>query len=145
MLRCAHLSNAVASLLDAVGSHRTPSDDVHFEHTKNKHSCLAFARCPNRAQRGRCKVTLAARKVSYKATGAPHAQIARIMVAVQTLQGCAIAVQTHRLFLALHGDCFATMRQFACLVVNQIRLDNFAAFFNCAPVDHASDSIMNQT
>ena len=55
-----HRSNAVASPLDAVGSHRTPSDGAHFEHTQNKHRRSAFARRPNRAQRGHRKVTIAA-------------------------------------------------------------------------------------
>ena len=32
------------------------------------------------------------------------------------------------------------MRQFACLVINPILVDNFAALFNCTPVDRASDS-----
>ena len=31
------------------------------------------------------------------------------------------------------------MRQSACLVINLITVDNFAAFFNCTPVDRASD------
>ena len=34
------------------------------------------------------------------------------------------------------------MRQSACLVVNPITVDNFAAFFNCTPVDRASDFMM---
>ena len=34
------------------------------------------------------------------------------------------------------------MRQFACLVINPITIDGFAAFFNCTPVDRASDSMM---
>ena len=34
------------------------------------------------------------------------------------------------------------MRQSACLVINQITVDNFAALFNCTPVDRASDSMM---
>ena len=46
--------------VDTVGSHRTPSDGVHFEHTKNKHRHSAFTRPLNRAQRGRRKVTIAA-------------------------------------------------------------------------------------
>ena len=37
------------------------------------------------------------------------------------------------------------MREFACLVVNQITLDNFAALFNVRPVDRASDSMMART
>ena len=37
------------------------------------------------------------------------------------------------------------MRQSACLVINPIRVDNFAAFFNCTPVDRASDSMMAPT
>ena len=30
------------------------------------------------------------------------------------------------------------MRQSACLVINPINVDNFAALFNCTPVDRAS-------
>ena len=37
------------------------------------------------------------------------------------------------------------MRQSACLVINQITVDNFAAFFNCTPVGRASDSMMAPT
>ena len=33
------------------------------------------------------------------------------------------------------------MRQSAYLVVNPITVDNFAALFNCTPVDRASDSL----
>ena len=34
------------------------------------------------------------------------------------------------------------MRQSACLLINPITVDNFAALFNCTPVDRASDSMM---
>ena len=34
------------------------------------------------------------------------------------------------------------MRQSACLVINQIKVDGYAALFNCTPVDRASDSMM---
>ena len=34
------------------------------------------------------------------------------------------------------------MRQSACLVINPTTVDNFAALFNCTPVDRASDSMM---
>ena len=34
------------------------------------------------------------------------------------------------------------MRQIACLVINLITVDNFAALFNCTPVKRASDSIV---
>ena len=37
------------------------------------------------------------------------------------------------------------MRQSACLVFNPIMDDNYAAFFNCTPVDRASDSMMAPT
>ena len=37
------------------------------------------------------------------------------------------------------------MRQSACLVINQIAVDNFPALFNCTPVDQASDSMMAPT
>ena len=31
------------------------------------------------------------------------------------------------------------MRQSACLVINPIKVDGYAALFNCTPVDRASD------
>ena len=37
------------------------------------------------------------------------------------------------------------MRQSACLMINPITVDNIAAFFNCTPVDRASDSMMAPT
>ena len=37
------------------------------------------------------------------------------------------------------------MRHCACLVNNPIMIDNFAALFNCSPVDWASDSMMAPT
>ena len=37
------------------------------------------------------------------------------------------------------------MRQSACLVINPITVDDFAALFNCTPVDRASDSAMAPT
>ena len=37
------------------------------------------------------------------------------------------------------------MRHSACLVINSITVDNFAALFNCTPVDRASDSMMAPT
>ena len=37
------------------------------------------------------------------------------------------------------------MRQSTCLVINPIMVDNFAALFNCTPVDRASDSVMAPT
>ena len=37
------------------------------------------------------------------------------------------------------------MRQCACLVINPITGDNFAALFNCTQVDRASDSLMAPT
>ena len=37
------------------------------------------------------------------------------------------------------------MRQYACLVFNPIMADYYAAFFNCTPVDRASDSMMAPT
>ena len=37
------------------------------------------------------------------------------------------------------------MRQSACLVINPIMVDNFAAIFNCTPVDRASDSMKAPT
>ena len=43
------------------------------------------------------------------------------------------------------GYDLGVMRQFACLVVNLITVDNFAALFSCTPVDRASDSMMAPT
>ena len=37
------------------------------------------------------------------------------------------------------------MRRSACLVFNQIMVDNSAAFFDCTPVGRASDSMMAPT
>ena len=37
------------------------------------------------------------------------------------------------------------MRQSACLVINPITIDGYAALFNCTPVDRASDSMMAPT
>ena len=37
------------------------------------------------------------------------------------------------------------MRQSACLVINTITVDNFAALFNCTPVNRTSDSMMAPT
>ena len=37
------------------------------------------------------------------------------------------------------------MRQSACLVINPITVDGYAALFNCTPVDRASDSMMAPT
>ena len=34
------------------------------------------------------------------------------------------------------------MRLYACLVINPITVDGYAALFNCKPVDRASDSVM---
>ena len=37
------------------------------------------------------------------------------------------------------------MRQSACLMIKPITVDNFAALFDCTPVDRASDSMMGPT
>ena len=37
------------------------------------------------------------------------------------------------------------MRQSACLVINPITVDGYAALFNCTPVDRASDSMVAPT
>ena len=37
------------------------------------------------------------------------------------------------------------MRQYVCVVINLITVDNFAALFNCTPVDRVSDSMMVPT
>ena len=43
------------------------------------------------------------------------------------------------------GYTLNVMRQSACLVINPITVDGYAAFFNCTPVDGASDSMMAPT
>ena len=45
----------------------------------------------------------------------------------------------------LIGYDLNVMRQSACLSINPIMVDNFAAIFNCMPVDRASDSMMAPT
>ena len=45
----------------------------------------------------------------------------------------------------LIGYDLNVMRQSACLVINQVTVNNFAALFNCTPVDRASDSMMAPT
>ena len=37
------------------------------------------------------------------------------------------------------------MQQSACLVINPITVDKFAALFNCTPLDRASDSMIAPT
>ena len=37
------------------------------------------------------------------------------------------------------------MRQSARLVINPIKVDGYAALFNCTPVDRASDSMLAST
>ena len=37
------------------------------------------------------------------------------------------------------------MRQSACLVINPIKVDGYAALSNCTPVDRASDSMLAPT
>ena len=37
------------------------------------------------------------------------------------------------------------MLQSACLLINPITVDSYAALFNCTPVDRASDSMMAPT
>ena len=52
-------------------------------------------------------------------------------------------------FIIIHhkriGYVLNVMRQYACLVINPITVDSFAALFNCTPVDRASDSMMTPT
>ena len=43
------------------------------------------------------------------------------------------------------GYNLKVMRQSACLVINPITVDSFAALFNCTPVDRATDSNMAPT
>ena len=45
----------------------------------------------------------------------------------------------------LIGYNLNVMRQSECLVINPIMVDDYAALFNCAPVDRASDSMMAPT
>ena len=43
------------------------------------------------------------------------------------------------------GYTLDVMRKSACLVINTITVDNFAALFNCTPVSRASDFMMAPT
>ena len=43
------------------------------------------------------------------------------------------------------GYNLKVMQKSACLVINQIKVDGYAALFNCTPVDRASDSMMAPT
>ena len=43
------------------------------------------------------------------------------------------------------GYTLSLMRQSACLVINPITFDGYAALFNCTPMDRASDSMMAPT
>ena len=43
------------------------------------------------------------------------------------------------------GYNLTVMRPSACLVINPITVDDFAALVNCTPVDRASDSMMAST
>ena len=43
------------------------------------------------------------------------------------------------------GYILNVMQQSACLVINPITVDSYAALFNCTPVDRASDSMMAPT
>ena len=43
------------------------------------------------------------------------------------------------------GYYLNVIRQSACLFINPITVDGFAALFNCTPVDRASDSMMAPT
>ena len=43
------------------------------------------------------------------------------------------------------GNKLNVMRQGACLVINQITVDNFAALFNCTLMDRVSGSMMAPT
>ena len=55
-------------------------------------------------------------------------------------QFCKIIIRHKRI-----GHDLNVMRQFACLVINPMTVDNFAALFNFTRVDRASDSMMAQT
>ena len=43
------------------------------------------------------------------------------------------------------GDNLNVMPQSACLVINPITVDNFAALFNCTPVYRALDAMIAPT
>ena len=44
-----------------------------------------------------------------------------------------------------NGYNLNVMRQSACLVINPVMVDGYAALFNCTPLDRASDSMMAPT
>ena len=43
------------------------------------------------------------------------------------------------------GSDLIAKRQSACLVINPIAVDNFAALYNCTQMNRASDSMMAPT
>ena len=43
------------------------------------------------------------------------------------------------------GSNLNVIRQSACLVINPIMVDGYAALFNCTPVDRVSDIMMGPT
>ena len=53
-----------------------------------------------------------------------------------------MVTENYYLYRLRIGYDLSVMRQSACLVLNPITVDNFAALFNCTPVDRASDSMM---
>ena len=60
---------------------------------------------------------------------------------------CSVSDQFRKIII-LHkciGYNLNVIRQSACLVIKPITVDNFAALFNCTPVDRASDSLIVPT
>ena len=57
-----------------------------------------------------------------------------------------ISDQLRKIIIHVRHKCIGydlnVIRKAACLVINPIMVDNFAALFNCTPVDRASDSMM---
>ena len=55
--------------------------------------------------------------------------------------------QLRKIILRYKRICYNlnVMRQSACLVINPVIGDGFAALFNCTPVDRGSESMMAPT
>ena len=53
-----------------------------------------------------------------------------------------ISLEKNKMRYKRIGYNLNVMRQSACLVINPIKVNGYAAFFNCTPVVRASDSMM---
>ena len=61
------------------------------------------------------------------------------------IRGMTVFSDQFRKIIMRYGYNLNVMRQSECLVINPIKVDGYAALFNCTPVDRASDSMMAPT